>query len=516
MYVRPVKFTLRARLALTYAALVAVTLIAFAAIAYVTVSSELYQNLDASLTRAGGSLLSVLRREQAQARKPLAPVRRRSQRQQRARDMFSVLERTTARDFVGPVAIIDSSAPELEPVWSAVYEHMLLNSSNSVRQVGDKNGVVAWRSENLVTDSLPRFDWFASQGATIIDDHIYTYYWLRGNRYRVVLSRGDVADVTAAYPAAEVDITLRRLFSLMLYSLPVALLLSVGMGWFIAGRSLRPVDTITRSARQITASNLGLRLEVPPTNDEIARLSETLNEMIARLETSFAQIRQFTSDASHELKTPLAILMGELEVALRRPLKEEEYRVTLGSCLEEVERLTHVVQGLLELSRAETGQVTILREHVRLSALLADVCDDVMLIAETKHIDLVTNISPHISITGDRIRLHQALLNVIENAVKYTPVGGGVRIELDLAEGRARVVVADSGIGIPQDQLPFIYDRFFRVDKARSQNILGTGLGLSIVKWIVDAHDGTIEAMSTEGKGTTISVTFPVRDSSDT
>ena len=331
-----------------------------------------------------------------------------------------------------------------------------------------------------------------------------------------MLSRGDVADVTAAYPAAEVDITLRRLFSLMLYSLPVALLLSVGMGWFIAGRSLRPVDTITRSARQITASNLGLRLEVPPTNDEIARLSETLNEMIARLETSFAQIRQFTSDASHELKTPLAILMGELEVALRRPLKEEEYRVTLGSCLEEVERLTHVVQGLLELSRAETGQVTILREHVRLSALLADVCDDVMLIAETKHIDLVTNISPHISITGDRIRLHQALLNVIENAVKYTPVGGGVRIELDLAEGRARVVVADSGIGIPQDQLPFIYDRFFRVDKARSQNILGTGLGLSIVKWIVDAHDGTIEAMSTEGKGTTISVTFPVRDSSDT
>ncbi len=238
--------------------------------------------------------------------------------------------------------------------------------------------------------------------------------------------------------------------------------------------------------------------------------------MIARLETSFAQIRQFTSDASHELKTPLAILMGELEVALRRPMKEEEYRATLASCLEEVERLTHVVQGLLELSRAETGQVTIQREHIRLSALLADVCDDVMLIAETKHIDLVTNISPNISITGDRIRLHQALLNVIENAVKYTPDGGGVRIELDVAEGRARVVVADSGIGIPHDQLPFIYDRFFRVDKARSQNILGTGLGLSIVKWIVDAHDGTIDAMSTEGKGTTIIVTFPVSENSDT
>ncbi|MCX6139645.1 MAG: ATP-binding protein, partial [Candidatus Kapabacteria bacterium] len=309
--------------------------------------------------------------------------------------------------------------------------------------------------------------------------------------------------------------TLRRLFALMLWSLPVALLLSMALGWFIAGRSLRPVDVITRSARQITASNLGLRLPVPPSKDEIARLTETLNEMIARLETSFGQIRQFTSDASHELKTPLAILMGELEVALRRPMREDEYRATLSSCLEEVERLTHVVQGLLELSRAETGQVTILRESVRLSALVADVCDDVMLIAETKHIDLATIITPNVTITGDKVRLHQALLNVIENAVKYTPDEGSVRVEVDVVDNRARLVVADSGVGIPADQLPFIYDRFFRVDKARSKNIVGTGLGLSIVKWIVDAHDGTIETMSADGKGTTVIVTFPLRDAAE-
>ncbi|MBP6510944.1 MAG: HAMP domain-containing protein, partial [Candidatus Kapabacteria bacterium] len=368
------KFTLRARLALMYGALVAVTLIAFAAIAYVTVSSELYQNLDASLSRAGSSLLAVLRKEQAQARKPLVPVKK-TRRATREKDLFSVLQQTSVRDFVGPVATTESAEAEQDPVWSAVYEHMLLNSSNYVMQVVDKKGAVAWRSDNLIADSLPPFQWFAEQGAPVVDDRIYTYYWLRGERYRLVLTRGDVADVTAAYPAAEVDITLRRLFSLMLYSLPVALILSVGMGWFIAGRSLRPVDVITRSARQITASNLGLRLPVPPSDDEIARLTETLNDMIARLETSFAQIRQFTSDASHELKTPLAILMGELEVALRRPMREDEYRATLASCLEEVERLTHVVQGLLELSRAETGQVTIDRAPIRFSALVADVCD---------------------------------------------------------------------------------------------------------------------------------------------
>lgn len=511
MYVRPVKITLRVRLAIVYGTLVAATLVAFAAITYVTVSNELYQNLDASLSRATTSLLSVLRKEQAQSQRPLPKLRSSKRRVARETDMFSVLQRTSLRDFVGPIPGVDSLAYELEPVWSAVYEHMLLNSSNYWMQVVDSRGEIAWRSENMRGDSLPAFTDLVAQGAAVVDDKIYTYYWIRGERYRIVLSKGDVADVTAAYPVAEIDATLRRLFSLMLYSLPLVLAMSVFAGWLIARRSLRPVDVIATSARTITASNLGLRLPMPATNDEIARLTETLNDMIARLESSFDQIKQFTSDASHELKTPLAILMGELEVALRRPLSEAEYRTTLTSCLEEVIRLTHVVQGLLDISRAETGQVQIVRESVRFSALVADVCDDVMLIAETRHIDVATQIQPSITITGDRVRLHQALLNVIENAVKYTPDGGSVRIEVASDDTHVRVVVADTGVGIPADQLPHIYDRFFRVDKARSKSIHGTGLGLSIVKWIVDAHDGTIETRSTEGRGTTVEIAFPLR-----
>jgi len=351
-----VKLTLRAKLALLYGTIVAVTLAGFAGIAYVTVSNELLRNLDASLERAGSSLLDIIRKEQQQARKPLASLR--SRRRLSTTDPLRVdlLDRPNMRNFVGPVLGSGTVAPE-DPVWSAVYEHMLLNSSSTALQLASDDGAVAWKSENLGTDSLPTYGMFAREASSAKPAPIFSHFWLRGERYRIVMIRADVASVTAAYPLSEVDETLRRLFSLMLYGMPVALVISGILGWFIARGSLKSVDDITRSARSITASNLQLRLPRSPNNDEIARLIDTLNEMIARLEQSFAQVRQFTSDASHELKTPLAILMGELGVALRRPMSVEEYQATLASCLEEVERLTNVVQGLLEISRAESGQV---------------------------------------------------------------------------------------------------------------------------------------------------------------
>ncbi len=501
-----VKLTLRVKLALLYGAIVSLSLTGFAAIAYVTVSNELLRNLDASLERAGTSLLAVIRKEQVQARKPLVPVRGRRRTADRERLRVELLDQPTMRDFVGPTMNTETVAPE-DPVWSAVYEHMLLNSSSTVLQVAAADGLVAWRSDNLGTDSLPTYQLFRGNAGSD-ESSIFSYYWLRGERFRIVMITSDGASVTAAYPLSEVDQTLRRLFSLLLYALPAALVVSGILGWFIARRSLKPVDDITRSARTITASNLELRLPRSQNNDEIARLIDTLNDMIARLEQSFAQVRQFTSDASHELKTPLAILMGELGVALRRPMSTEEYQSTLASCLEEVERLTNVVQGLLELSRAETGQVTIERKPVRLSTLVADVCDDVLLMAEGKHIALTTDIDQDVSITGDRVRLHQAILNIVENAVKYTPEGGSVRVELLAIDGSARLLVSDTGIGIAAEDLPHIYDRFYRVDKARSKDIQGTGLGLAIVKWILDAHQATIDVVSTEGAGTTFKVTF--------
>lgn len=511
-YIECVKLSLRARLTFMYSALVALTLAAFAVVAYFTVSSELNENLDASLSRVAASLETVIRKEQQAAKRPLMPLRRdkRTKTPERTDD-FAFLNRVSARDVVGPVLPPENETQLDDPVWSAVYEHMLLNSSNYLIQVNDRQGVIVWRSDNLQTDSLPLFSTFEQHGAKVVDDRIHTYYTLGGIRYRLVLYRGGAAEVAAAYPAGEVDATLRRLFSLMLYGMPVAMLLSSLAGWFLAQRSLRPVDEITLSARKITAKNLAQRLPMPPTNDEIARLTETLNEMIARLETSFTRIRQFTSDASHELKTPLAILMGELEIALRRPMTAHEYRETLESCLEEVERLTSLVQGLLDLSRADTGQVMVDRKPLRLSALVEDICDDVIILAEQKRIVLDQDIQPHVMVDGDRVRLHQALLNVIENAVKYTPDEGMVRVQLRKNDSDAVIIVADTGIGIPAGDTAFIFDRFYRVDKARSKSIQGTGLGLAIVKWIVDAHDGTIDVHSEEGRGTTFTISLPLR-----
>lgn len=506
-----VKFTLRAKLALMYGALIALTMVAFAVIAYITVSNELMTNLDASLSRASSSLLAVLKKEQSQVKKPISARRMRSSQAavtRRDRLKLPLLDQSTTREFVGPVQPVDTALIE-DPVWSAVYEHMLLNSSNYILQVADNFGAVIWRSENLTTDSLPTISSYVAEGARVDENRLLSHYWLRGERHRIVMMRSDIASVTAAYPLSEIDATLRRLFSMMLYALPLVLLISVWTGWFIAGRSLRPVDDIATLARQITASNLGQRLTRSTNNDEIGRLIDTLNDMIARLESSFTQVKQFTSDASHELKTPLAILMGELEVALRRPMTIEEYKTTVASCLEEVERLTHVVQGLLELSRAETGQSIIERKPVRFSTLVADVCDDVMLIAETKHVQLTTDIIPNLQVIGDKVRLHQAVLNVVENAVKYTPSGGSVRVELRKVEDEVRLFVSDTGIGIAQEHIPFLFDRFYRVDKARSKNIHGTGLGLAIVKWIVDVHQGAIKVVSTEGAGTTMQITLP-------
>ncbi|MBM4178500.1 MAG: heavy metal sensor histidine kinase [Ignavibacteria bacterium] len=506
-----VKFTLRAKLTLMYGALIATTMVALAVIAYVTVSNELMTNLDASLSRASSSLLAVLKKEQMQARKPLLrskPKTRGAKTAVREGLKLQILNEATKREFVGPLRSDDSSLIE-DPVWSAVYEHMLLNSSNYILQVADNYGVVIWKSENLMSDSLPTIDVYVSEGARVSDNRLLSHYWLRGERHRIVMMRSDIASVTAAYPLSEIDATLRRLFAMMLYALPLVLFVSVVTGWFIAGKSLRPVDEITRLARQITARNLGQRLPKAQNNDEIGRLIETLNEMIERLEASFAQVKQFTSDASHELKTPLAILMGELEIALRRQMTADEYRATLTSCLEEVERLTHVVQGLLELSRAETGQSIIERKPVRISTLVADVCDDVLLIAETKGVQLTTDLQQDLQIIGDKVRLHQAILNVVENAVKYTPTGGAVRVEFRKVEDELRLFVSDTGIGIAPEHIPHLFDRFYRVDKARSKNIHGTGLGLAIVKWIVDVHHGTIKVVSSEGVGTTMQVTFP-------
>ena len=325
------------------------------------------------------------------------------------------------------------------------------------------------------------------------------------------MKNSGAARISVAYTAEDIQSNLTELFGSLLIGFPIAMLFATLGGLMLSKLTLRSIDKITLTAKEITASNLSRRLPMPSSNDEMARLTMTLNEMIERLENSFAQIRQFSYDVSHELRTPLTIMIGELELALRSPDKSpEEYEMIIISSLEEAARLTNVVETLLELARAETGQVKMKYALTNLTKFMIDLCEDAEILAESKEILVEKNVEYEIDAFVDSPRLHQAIINIIDNAVKYTPEGGKIYISLKKDNRFATIKVADTGIGIPENELLHIFDRFYRVDKARSHDIRGVGLGLSIVKWIVEAHNGSIIVESEVKQGTKFTISLPL------
>ena len=302
----------------------------------------------------------------------------------------------------------------------------------------------------------------------------------------------------------------RQLLFILLVSGAVAAVVSVLGGSFLAQKALKPVDEITKTAQKIEAENLSQRLEVPATEDELSRLATTLNEMIDRLERSFQQIRQFTADASHELRTPLTAMRGQTEVTLRRERSAEEYRQVLESNLEEAEWMSKIVENLLTLSRTDSGEIQLDVRPVQLGGLFQDACEECKSLAAAKNIEVFLDKIQEITIFGDEIRLRQMLLNLVDNAVKYTPDGGQIRLSLEVDGKSARIQVKDTGIGISKENLPYIFDRFFRADKARSREMGGSGLGLNIVQWIINAHHGTIDVTSKIGEGSCFTIYLPV------
>jgi heavy metal sensor kinase len=301
----------------------------------------------------------------------------------------------------------------------------------------------------------------------------------------------------------------RFLFSLGLEFVLVASV-ALGGGMYLVGRALRPVAKITRSAEGITSRNLSERLPVPPTGDEFEHLSRTLNGMIARLEDAFLLNRRFLADASHELRTPLTVLRSELEVMLGRPGLDPDLRDTVGSLLEEVQRLVHIVETLFSLSRFETGQARPNHAQFDFAELAAATADQMCLLAEDKGQTLSCEVPAPVVIEGDRARLKQVIVNLLDNAIKYTPKGGSVRLSV-LARGDEAICdVVDSGIGIPAEAIGHVFDRFFRVDAARSREVAGAGIGLSIVKVICAAHNGRVEVESAEGRGSRFRVHLPL------
>jgi heavy metal sensor kinase len=303
---------------------------------------------------------------------------------------------------------------------------------------------------------------------------------------------------------------LNRLFLLLALAAVAVIVVALGGVIFLVKRALRTVEEIARSAEGITSRNLSERLPVPATGDEFEHLSRTLNWMIIRLETAFQHNRRFLADASHELRTPLTILRSEMEIMIRREQLDPALREDIGNLLEEVERLVQIVETLFALSRFEAGQAHA--EHARFdfAELAAATAEQMCLLAEDKG-QTITCVTPApVEVEGDRARLKQVIVNLLDNAIKYTPPGGTVKLSVTAVGAEAVCDVVDSGIGIPAAAIPHVFDRFFRVDVARSRDLGGAGIGLSIVKVICAAHDGHIEVESEEGRGSRFRVRLPL------
>ncbi|RLB70189.1 MAG: hypothetical protein DRH04_04010 [Deltaproteobacteria bacterium] len=309
-----------------------------------------------------------------------------------------------------------------------------------------------------------------------------------------------------------VQASMQNLLLILLISVPTLIFVAGLAGYFLAGKALKPIRDIATTTRHITANNLDERITVEVAKDDIGQLSQTINQMLDRLSQAFLKVTQFSADASHELRTPLTILRGEVEIGLRGDRSAAEYRDILVSNLEEIERMSKIVSDLLLLSRSDMGQEVLSRESVDLRDVVQELINQLAMLAEQKDIVLTGDVQPVPLVSGDKLRLRQMAANLIANAIRYTSEGGRVNVRLEAVEQGVKLVVEDTGIGIPEADLPRIFDRFYRVDKARSREEGGSGLGLSIVKWIVDAHHGDITVESVVGEGTTFTVVLPRAD----
>ena len=306
-----------------------------------------------------------------------------------------------------------------------------------------------------------------------------------------------------------VEKMLDRLIFVLQIGSPLAVLVSMFGGWFLAGRALRPVDNITNTAQRIAAGDLTQRIHTSST-DEIGRLASTFNDMIGRLEASIRQIRQFSADASHELRTPLTITKGETELALRKERTPEAYREVLESNLEEIDRMSRIVDELLFLSRADLGEIKIAKEPVQLEYLIQEIQQQAQVLGKDREVETVVRHLEPAEVAGDEWRLRELLLNIVDNAVKYSQEQGQIEIKLERAGNMAKLSVKDNGIGISPDDQKMIFDRFFRSDAARAHVQKGTGLGLAICKWIAETHQGKIQVESTQGQGSRFTITLPL------
>jgi len=334
-----------------------------------------------------------------------------------------------------------------------------------------------------------------------------------GRRYRVQTVSASSYRVAAAIEETSLRNTLWTLAIILAMGIPFAVGLAIAGGYFLAGRVLSPVGAMAEKAREITAESLAKRLPVDNAEDEFGRLATVFNDTLSRLQDAFERLRRFTADASHELRTPLTAMRSVGEVALRNTLDVTAYRDVIGSMLEEVDRLTRLVESLLILTRADSGTVQLAPEALDIGVLAGNVVDQLRVLADEKQQTLTLRAAIPVRAIADAALVRHALMNLIHNAIKYTPKSGAISVEVNATgSGQAVIEVRDTGPGIPVAHRNRIFDRFYRVDASRSRDEGGVGLGLAIARWAIEANGGKIELAGDGAQGGVFRVLLPANN----
>jgi heavy metal sensor kinase len=459
-----VKLTIRARLTLLYFAVLAVTFIAF----FWICDFGFRRGIEITVNDASRSNLEIVQR---------------------------VLTLSASKG----TPKIQKELTELSELWA----------NGAIFQVADAQGAWIYRSPRFQQEqnSLPEPP---NAGMSFLTTN------LDKEQYRIAQASasidGQLFHISAAVPTEPFDQALDRFRLFEKRFLPLLVILASLLGYWLSGRALAPVNRIIESAEQIGLQNLSRRLEVPSAADELQRLTVTLNAMLERIESSVKRIRQFTANASHDLRTPLSLIRTHAELALRRPRTQAEYRESLERILSVSEETTQLIEALLTLARADAGAAHLHFAEMDLIPLLVKISDQFSVLAAAKNLSF----SPHFSadaplmLRGDCASLESMLVALLDNAFKYTPVGGAVRLGGNVVSQEIIIEIEDTGVGIASEDLPRIFDRFFRADQARSREVPGSGLGLSIARWIAETHKGRIGVESRVGAGSVFRVALPL------
>jgi len=389
-------------------------------------------------------------------------------------------------------------------------EHSVLGPGGDLFQVADSNHQWLYRAAPLDNNGVP------IAGPSELAKSRFENKVVQGEMLRfysqAIVVHGKSYTVQVATPIDEAMEALERFRILLFLAAPLLLIGASAGGYWISSRALAPVDAISRAANRISIENLTDRLEVPKTGDQLQRLSETLNQMLARLEASVRRMAQFTADASHELRAPVCLIRTTAEIAaMKRDRPAGEYLAALDEIQEEAERTSQVVDSLMLLARADSAREILECVPADAVAVVRSAAEQGERLARARGVAFDCHLPTHeVPVRADAEALRRALLILMDNAAKYTPAGGSIHVGLDQRDGQAVAYVADNGIGIAAGDLAHIFDRFWRADKARSREQGGAGLGLSIAKWIVNQHGGTLDVRSEPGKGSVFEVKLPV------